>query len=253
MNDPIGELADYVRNFQTAPSLDAMPRRSLVDKGVNGPTSAHLIEEIHTPLNLAYVTFTTGTSAFQNIVGVTREEIPGRVEASRRALIAAGLDTGDTLLVSYAPLVNVFSRNALDAYGLNWLFPEVSSRDALLFALARERPRAVIGESSFLRAALEDAKKLVIASDLPRGRIILAAGTPLDEALPETAAKTVEGQVHDLYGCQEFGWLVMDGVPLRDDISLVDAGDGCVDLIAGGLPTGDRFPLSETGHRCNPA
>ena len=253
MNDRIGELADYVRNFQTAPSLDAMPRRSLVDKGVNGPTSAHLIEEIHTPFNLAYVTFTTGTSAFQNIVGVTREEIPGRVEASRRALSAAGLHTGDTLLVSYAPLVNVFSRNALDAYGLNWLFPEVSSRDALLLALARERPRAVIGESSFLRAALEDAKKLGIASDLPRGLIILAAGTPLDEALPETAAKTVAGQVHDLYGCQEFGWLVMDGVPLRDDISLVDAGDGCVDLIAGGLPTGDRFPLSETGHRCNPA
>jgi hypothetical protein len=45
------------------------------DKGIAGPTAAHVIEEIHTPLNLALVTFTTGSSAFQNIVGVTQNEL----------------------------------------------------------------------------------------------------------------------------------------------------------------------------------
>jgi hypothetical protein len=252
MKDRVAELAEYVRDFQNAPALDAMPRRALFDKGINGPTSAHVIEEIHTPFNLAYVTFTTGTSAFQNIVGVTWEEIPGRVEASRRALRGAGLRAGDSLLVSYAPLVNVFSKKALEDYGLRWFFPEVSSRDALLLALVRERPRAVIGESSFLRASLEDAKKLGIAGDLPQGLVFLAAGTPLDEALPETAEKTAGGKVHDLYGCQEFGWLTLDGVPLRDDISLAGAGGGRHDLVVGGLPTGDRFPTQEAGHSCNP-
>jgi hypothetical protein len=235
MRDSAAELAEYVRNFQNAPALEAMPRRALADKGINGPTSAHVIEEIHTPFNLAYVTFTTGTSAFQNIVGVTWEEIPGRVAASHRALGGAGLQKGDTLLVSYAPLVNVFSKKALEEYGLRWFFPEVSSRDALLLALVKGRPRAVIGESSFLRAALEDAKKLGIAGDLPRDLVFLAAGTPLDDALPETAEKMIRGKVHDLYGCQEFGWLVLDGVPLRDDISLVDSG-GSGDLVVGGLP-----------------
>ena len=252
MKDSIDELAEYVHDFQTAPTLDAMPHRTLLEKGINGPTSAHVIEELHTPFNLAYVTFTTGTSAFQNIVGVTWEEIPGRVEASRRALIKAGLKKGDTLLVSYPPLVNVFSKKALEDFGLKWFFPEVSSRDALLLALARDRPAGVIGESSFLRSCLEDAEKLGIAGELPRNLVFLAAGTPLDEAFPEIAERIVQGKVHDLYGCQEFGWLTLDGVPLRDDISLVDAGDGYSDLIAGGLPTGDRFPLGDTGHRCDP-
>jgi hypothetical protein len=252
MKNKIKELAEYVNSFQGAPSLGAMPRRALSDKGIDGPTSAHVIEEVHTPFNLAYVTFTTGTSAFQNIIGVTREEIPGRVEASHRALNAAGLKKGDTLLVSYPPLVNVFSKAGLEEYGIKWLFPEVSSRDALLLSLARDRPNAVIGESSFLRACLEDAQKLEIADDLPEGLVILAAGTPLDGALRETAAGTVRGAVHDLYGCQEFGWLALDGIPLRGDISLLEAEDDCFDLIAGGLPTGDRFPLAETGHCCNP-
>ena len=253
--ESLKELAEYVRNFQTAPNLDAMPRRTLLDKGINGPTSAHVIEEIHTPLNLAYVTFTTGTSAFQNIVGVTREEIPGRVEASRRALSQAGLKKGDTLLVSYPPLVNVFSKTALEEYGVKWFFPEVSSRDAVLLSLAKERPTAVIGESSFLRSCLEGAKKLEIDGELPQKLIIIAAGTPLDDMLVETAQATIQGSgvcgasVHDLYGCQEFGWLTLDGIPLRDDISLIEAEDGS-DLIAGGLPTGDRFPLGR--HSCNP-
>jgi len=251
MKNSIDELAEYVRDFQTAPALDAMPRRTLADKGINGPTSAHVIEEIHTPLNLAYVTFTTGTSAFQNIAGVTREEIPARVEASRRALNMAGLKKGDTLLVSYPPLVNVFSKAGLEEFGVKWFFPEVSSRDAVLLSLAKERPTAVIGESSFLRSCLEGAKKLGIADELPQNLIIIAAGTPLDEALQETARTAIRGRVHDLYGCQEFGWLTLDGIPLRDDISLIEA-EGGSDLIVGGLPTGDRFPLSDTGHSCNP-
>jgi len=252
MKSSIEELAEYVRNFQSAPALDAMPRRTLSDKGINGPTSAHIIEEVHTPLNLAYITFTTGTSAFQNITGVTWEEIPGRVEAARRALIAAGLKKGDTLLVSYPPLVNVFSKKALQEYGLTWFFPNVSSRDALLLSLATDRPAAVIGESSFLRSCLEDAQKLEITGELPKNLVFLAAGTPLDGSLQETVARTVRGKVHDLYGCQEFGWLTMDGVPLRDDISLAEAENGYYDLIVGGLPSGDRFPLAETGHSCNP-
>jgi len=259
MKSTIGELTEYVRCFQTAPTLDAMPKRTLSDKGVNGPTSAHVIEELHTPFNLAYVTFTTGTSAFQNIVGVTWEEIPDRIEASRRLLNAAGLRKGDALLVTYPPLVNVFSKTALEDFGLKWFFPEVSSRDAVLLSLVRERPAAVIGESSFLRSCLESALKLELAEELPQNLVFLAAGTPLDENLPEIVQSTVKGKVHDLYGCQEFGWLTMDGLPLRDDISLVEAEDGgCdswrgyFDLIVGGLPTGDRFPLDNRGHRCNP-
>jgi len=247
----VQQLAEYVRDYQSAPSLEKMPRRSLLDKGINGPTSAHVIEEIHTPLNLAYVTFTTGTSAFQNIVGVTREEIPARVKASARALAMAGLKKGDSLLVSYPPLVNVFSRTALEEYCVKWFFPEVSSRDAVLLSLVKDRPAAVIGESSFLRSCLEGAQKLEITDELPKNLVFLAAGTPLDEALPEIAQKTVYGMVHDLYGCQEFGWLTMDGIPLRDDISLIEAEDGS-DLIVGGLPTGDSFQLSEKGHCCNP-
>jgi len=264
MKNAVAELTEYVRNFQTAPTLDAMPRRLLSDKGINGPTGAHVIEELHTPLNLAYVTFTTGTSAFQNITGVTWEEIPGRVEASRRAFSRAGLKKGNTLLVSYPPLVNVFSKKGLEEYGLKWFFPEASCRDAVLLSLIRDRPVAVIGESSFLRSCLEGAHKLELDDDLPKNLIIIAAGTPLDEALIETADKTVQGKVHDLYGCQEFGWLTLDGVPLRDDISLLEAsggdcmteaGDGnngLFDLIVGGLPTGDRFPLGDMGHSCNP-
>jgi hypothetical protein len=269
----VSELAEYVRNFQTAPDMEAMPRRTLVDKGINGPTNAHVIEEIHTPFNLAYVTFTTGSSAFQNITGVTWEEIPLRAEASRRALGMAGIKTGDTLLVSYPPLVNVFSKAAIEACGIKWLFPEVSSRDALLLSLVRDRPCAVIGESSFLRSCLESAAQLGLAGELPRGLIFLAAGTPLDEEFPETARRIVRGTVHDLYGCQEFGWLTLDGVPLRDDISLIEAEEegaaepasagmtapaanpavtACYDLIVGGLPTGDRFPVENKGHRCNP-
>lgn len=69
MNDPISTLEWLVQAQQGIPSFSEMPRRTLADKGIAGPTAAHVIEEIHTPLNLAMVTFTTGSSAFQNIVG----------------------------------------------------------------------------------------------------------------------------------------------------------------------------------------
>lgn len=244
------ELAGYSRAFHTAPRMEDMPRRSLLDKGIAGPTAAHVVEELHAPLNLAYVAFTTGTTAFQNIVGVTWEELPDRAAASRKALEAAGLRRGDRLLITYPPLVNVFPKQALDDYGLSWFFLESSSRDSLLLALIEERPRFVLGESSFLRAALEDARKTGLAEELPKGLTLLAAGTPLDRELPEAAWKIAGALVHDLYGCQEFGWLVMDGVPLREDISLCEAGPGLVDLVAGGLPTGDRFPFGGAAHVC---
>ncbi|HCL5072350.1 TPA: acyl carrier protein, partial [Salmonella enterica] len=81
MNDPIATLEWLAQAQQGIPSLEEMPRRTLVEKGIAGPTAAHVIEEIHTPLNLALVTFTTGSSAFQNIVGVTYSELPLRVAA----------------------------------------------------------------------------------------------------------------------------------------------------------------------------
>lgn len=71
-----------------------MPRKTLADKGIAGPTAAHTIEEVHTPLNLAYLT-TTGSSAFQNIVGITFAELPARVKASFTVLERAGLKNRD--------------------------------------------------------------------------------------------------------------------------------------------------------------
>ena len=62
MNDPIAMLEWLVDAQQGIPTLAEMPRRTLSDKGIAGPTAAHVIEEIHTPLNLALVTFTTGSS-----------------------------------------------------------------------------------------------------------------------------------------------------------------------------------------------
>ena len=61
--------------FGNGPLFSQMPHYTLEDKGIAGPTAAHRIEEVHTPLNLAYLTFTTGSSAFQNIVGVTHQEL----------------------------------------------------------------------------------------------------------------------------------------------------------------------------------
>ncbi len=247
------ELKEFVEDFHTAPTLEEMPRRSLVDKGIYGPTGAHVIEEIHTPFNLAYISITTGSTAFQNIVGVTHSEIEDRVKASEKALALSGLKKGDSILFTYPPLVNVFSKNALDSYGLNWSFLKNSSRDALILALCEEKPKAVIGESSFLRAALEDADRMGLASLLPQGLILITAGTPLDLELIPAAEKYVSGTVHDLYGCQEFGWLTLDGIELREDINLIPSREGDSSaLFVGGLSTGDNFPVSDQGHVCNP-
>lgn len=240
--------------FSTAPTLAEMPRRDLTAKGISGPTAAHVIEEIHTPFNLAYVTFTTGSSAFQNIVGVAHTEIEARCEATRRVMDVIGAKPGDRMFVTYPPLVNVFSKEALDRCGIEWFFLERSSRAAFISKFCRERPNIVLGESSFIRASLAEAKQLGLAADLPESCRIVVAGTPLDlDLLTEVAAQNY--QVHDLYGCQEFGWLTLDGKPVRDDLTLIPspAGDGYCELVVGGLPMGDSFPVSETGHVCDPA
>ncbi|MCL2699836.1 MAG: acyl carrier protein [Defluviitaleaceae bacterium] len=244
----LDELKYFLDNFETAPNFAEMPRHTLRDKGADGPTGAHFIEEVHTPFNLAYISITTGTTAFQNITGIPHSELASRIEAGRRALDTAGIKPGDKILITYPPLVNVFCKDALDEYDV--LFMERSCRDAFLLALCKEKPRAVIGESSFLRASLEDAVKLGLLDDLPKGTIFLAAGTPLDLELPELVSKQKLGEVHDLYGCQEFGWLALDGAPLRGDISLVpsEEKDGYFHFIVGGLATGDCFPVSENGH-----
>jgi len=252
--DMLKELEGYVRSASSAPTLESMERLTLADKGIAGPTGAHFIEEIHTPHNLSYITVTTGTTAFQNIVGVTSHEIADRVAASAKALELAGVQAGDHLLLTYPPLVNVFPRQALEEAGVTWSFLKASSRDALLLALCAERPRVVIGESSFLRATLEDAGKMGMVKLLPRNLVLIAAGTPLDLELRPVARQTLDGIVHDLYGCQEFGWLTLDGIPLRKDISLLQTDESDYrDLVVGGLPTGDRFPVLDSGHACNPA
>lgn len=246
------ELREYTEMMSTTPTMDSMPHRTLEDKGIRGPTGAHVVEEVHTPFNFAYITFTTGSTAFQNVVGVVAPEIPGRVAAADRALSLAGVRKGEEVLFTYPPLVNVFPRQALDSYGVTWSFLDTSSRDALILAMCERKPRVVLGESSFLRATLEDAKKMELLDLMPRDTIFITAGTPLDLELPDTARRLVNGTVHDLYGCQEFGWLTLDGIPLRDDITLLPAGDnGECDFIVGGLPTGDRFPVMDAGHICN--
>ena len=85
------ELRRALLEFGTGPLLAEMPRRTLADKGIAGPTAAHVIEELHTPLNLAYTTFTTGTTAFQTPVGVTWQELPDRAAAGVRALERCGV------------------------------------------------------------------------------------------------------------------------------------------------------------------
>lgn len=254
MSDDLDRFEELAETLSTAPSLEEMPRRTLADKGIAGPTAAHVIEEVHTPFNLAYLTFTTGSSAFQNIVGVVHSEIEGRCEVARRLFQALGIAAGRRMLVTYAPLVNVFSKAALERHEISWNFLSRSSRDAFIARVCRDKPDIILGESSFIRASLAEAKRLGFKDELPERCVLLTAGTPLDlELLPE-----VEGlgwEVHDLYGCQEFGWLTLDGVPLRDDIGLAPspAGEGYRELVVGGLPMADSFPVAESGHVCNPA
>ena len=140
--EPLAELRRTLLEYGTGPLLSEMPRRTLADKGIAGPTAAHYIEELHTPLNLAYVTFTTGTSAFQTPVGVTWQELPARSAAGIRALEWCGVPRGETLLVTYPPLVNVFSRNALEQAGVRLVessanradFPGMPLKGLILFA-----------------------------------------------------------------------------------------------------------------------
>ncbi len=249
----LDDMEELVNEFSDAPTLETMKHRTLDDKLIAGPTSAHVIEEVHTPLNFAYVTFTTGSTAFQNIVGVTHQELPERVEAGVRALRRAGAREGDSMVVCYPPLINVFSRGAVDEMNITPHFLPRSSRDAFLVTLCKVQPRIVIGESSFLRASLEDAKKLGLWPLIPENMILLCAGTPLDLELPEVAEQK-HASVNDLYGCQEFGWVTINGVPVRDDVEMVpDYGhEGWQQLVVGGLPTGDSFPISDTGHLLDP-
>ena len=254
MSDLLKDLESMVDDFGTAPTLETVERRSLADKGIAGATAAHVIEEIHTPYNLAFVSFTTGSTAFQNIVGVTHAEIPYRIDASIKAFALAGVIQGCHALVTYAPLVNVFPAAALTQYGLTWNFPRRSSRDAFLLSLCIDKPALVVGESSFIRASLLDAISLGLENEIPRGVIVFTAGTTLDlELLP--IAERYGWQVHDLYGCQEFGWLTLDGIPLRDDISLIPSPqqEHYRELVVGGLPMADSFPVSVSGHVCRVA
>ncbi|EKX56748.1 Acyl-CoA synthetases (AMP-forming)/AMP-acid ligases II [Rhodobacter sp. AKP1] len=252
MPDALAALEDALTALGSVPTLAEMPRRTLSDKGIAGPTAAHVIEEVHAPFNLAYLTFTTGSSAFQTIVGVTHAELPDRLAVARTLFGRLHLGAGARMVVTYPPLVNVFSAQALAGCGIAWTHLARSSRDALLVAACREAPQVILGESSFLRATLEQATALGLRSRMPRGCVLLCAGTPLDpELLP--VAETFGYAVHDLYGCQEFGWLALDGRPLRDDVVLVRSplGDPWRELVVGGLPTGDSFLVSEAGHVCD--
>ena len=253
MNSFLENLKEMVEEFGSSPTLAEMPRRTLEDKGINGPTAAHVIEEVHSPLNLAYLTFTTGSSAFQNIVGVTYAELENRVKASHGALEKANVKKGARMLFTYPPLANVFSKKALDEYEIEPSFLVRSSRDAFLSTLYNDNPEVIIGESSFIRVALEDAKKLGISGDLPKNQVVLTAGTPLDLELLPIAEEVLQAKVYDLYGCQEFGWLTLNGVPLRPDISLIPSPEKKenVEFVVGGLPMGDSFVISQTGHICN--
>lgn len=243
------QLEEMVKKCGNSPLYQEMPKRGLEEKGMAGPTAAHMIEEIHTPLNIAATTYTTGTTAFQNLVGITHEEMPDRIRAGTLALEMAGLKRGEHVLITYPPLVNVFTKEALEQHGVTWSFPVRSGRDAFLAALCRERPRAVVGESSFIRASLEDSYKLGIHKEIPERVIILAVGTPLDLGLLEASEQFPGLEIHDLYGCQEFGWLVLDGKPLRTDIQIISCGtEGYIQLSVGGLLTEDCFPVKKEGH-----
>lgn len=256
MKDFLDNLAQMVEDYGGAPTIEEMPRRTLLDKGIHGPTAAHVIEEVHVPFNYAFLTFTTGSSAFQNIVGVTHAEIEGREKATQAVFAQAGVRNGGKMLFTYPPLVNVFTKKALEECGMSWSFLRRSSRDAFLSALYNERPDVVMGESTFIRSAIQDAKAMGVVDYLPKNMIILVAGTPLDLELPAVAREVFDSKVYDLYGCQEFGWLTVDGVPVRDDLSLIPspmAGASMCEVVVGGLPMGDTFPIAETGHVSNPA
>ncbi len=254
MEKIMAEIIDHVEHGGCVPTFADMPHRKLENKGIAGPTAAHVIEEIHTPFNFAGLTFTTGSSAFQNIVGITHAELPHKIAASKKILQMAGVKPGDKMIVSYPPLVNVFNSASLEEYGVEWRFLTRSNKDSLIAALYEYRPRVVVGESCFINGMLKEVEEKGIAPLLPTGIIFLTAGTPLKLDVLETAERVLHAEVHDLYGCQEFGWLAIDGIPVREDISLVDLPNTDLkELVVGGLPMGDSFPVTEEGHICNKA
>lgn len=249
----VDELARLADRYASAPSLEEMEYRTLETKQIAGPTAAHAVEEVHVPFNYAYMTFTTGTSAFQTPVGVTFEELEDRKKAGKLALSLAGASCGSRMLVTYAPLVNVFCHESLAEYGIRPVFLRRSSRESLLVSWCRREAEITIGESSFLRSALEDAKRLGIWDVLPETMILLAAGTPLDRELDRMVGTRPGWRLHDLYGCQEFGWLALDGILLRPDLRLIrlHSRPGEIYPVVGGLPVGDGFRPG--GHLLNPS
>lgn len=238
--------------FDSEPTLAEMPRLTLRDKSIDGPAAAHKIEEVHTPENFAFTTFSTGSSALQNVIGVTLPELESRRRASEKIFKMTGLSAGCAMLVTYPPLVNLFTADALRAHGVKVSFLRKSARSSLLSVLALRRPDVLVGESSFICSAMRDADKLSRSDLFGEGMKIFAAGTPLNMELLEEAEKR-EIVLHDLYGCQEFGWLACDGCAVRNDISFIPAGCGnekLFEVVVGGLPVGDVIPLSSEGHVC---
>ncbi|MBN1785458.1 MAG: acyl carrier protein [Candidatus Methanofastidiosa archaeon] len=244
------ELKDSVEFYSTVPSFEEMGKRTLADKGINGPTAAHVIEEVHTPLNYAYITFTTGTTAWQNLVGITPNEKDYRRDVGKNALKMAGVKEGDKAMFCYPPLLNAITRNAPEEIGVSWTFLTKSSRDSFLMDLYYKEPNVIFGESSFIKCALQDAIKLDLVKDLPQVDIVNCIGTPLDLDAVEIIREVLGARVNDIYGTQEFGWITMNGKPVREDISLVrsKAGLKCKETVVGGLPTGDSFPVVDSGH-----
>ncbi|MCF0248177.1 MAG: hypothetical protein HUJ86_06185, partial [Synergistes sp.] len=123
---------------------------------------------------------------------------------------------------------------------------------ALLESLNERKPAALIGEPSFIHSTMLDAEKIGCPELFSEETAIIAAGAPMSLNLLEAAEKK-DIRVHDLYGCQEFGWIACDGLLLRSDISFVPAGgvkEDLFEVVVGGLPTGDIMPLSQSGHVC---
>ncbi|MHC1605200.1 MAG: acyl carrier protein [Candidatus Methanofastidiosia archaeon] len=244
------DLKESVTLYSTVPSFDEMQRRTLADKGINGPTAAHIIEEVHTPLNYAYITFTTGTTAWQNIVGITPHEKEYRKNVGINALRMAGVKKGDNALFCYPPLLNAITRDALEDLGVSWMFLTKSSRDSFLMDVYYKEPNIIFGESTFLKVALQDAIKLDVADALPHVDIVNCIGTPLDLDAVEVIRDVLGAHVNDIYGNQEFGWITKNGKPMREDISFIPSkvGKDYRETVVGGLPTGDSFPVVSSGH-----
>ena len=47
MKGILAEIASMVKDFGSAPTFAEMPRKTLADKGIAGPTAAHTLSLIH--------------------------------------------------------------------------------------------------------------------------------------------------------------------------------------------------------------